>query len=551
MIPPDAELTARHDEIPAWDDMPDDLKPVLARQMEVYAGFLEHTDHHVGRLIDALADLERPRRHARLLHHRRQRGVGRGHDQRHLQRDDEPQRRGRARDRRVHGRRKVDQFGTPEAYNHYAVGWAHAMDTPYQWTKQVASHWGGTRNGTIVHWPSGHRRPGRDPHPVPPRHRRRADGARGRRAARADLRQRRPAAPDRGREHGYAFDDADAAERHDDAVLRDVRATAASTTRAGRRSPATARRGSSATTLPPFDDDVWELYDAATTGPRRTTSRPSMPDKLAELQRLFLIEARKYNVLPLDDRRVERFNADLAGRPQLIHGNSQLLFGGMGRLTENSVINIKNKSHAVTAEVVVPEGGATGVIVAQGGAFGGWSLYLHEGRPTYCYNLFGIQRFKVDGADAVPAGDHQVRVEFAYDGGGLGKGGTADLYVDGDQGRRGPGRRHRADDLLRRRDDATSAATPASPRQRRLRRRDERLHRHGPLGPDRPRRGRRGRRPPDHARGAAARRDGPPVGARAGRFARNGDTGHTCQRRLVWATCHAAHARRSPSRRSA
>src|SRR5207247_274215 len=130
-------------------------------------------------------------------------------------------------------------------------------------------------------------------------------------------------------------------------------------------------------------------------------------------------------------RRAERFNPDLAGRPQLIRGNRQLLFGGMGRLSENSVVVLKNKSHAVSAQIVVPEGGAEGVIVAQGGAFGGWTLYAKDGKPAYCYNLFGLQRFKVFGDEPLAEGDHQVRLEFAYDGGGLGKGGTASLFLDG------------------------------------------------------------------------------------------------------------------------
>jgi arylsulfatase len=139
-------------------------------------------------------------------------------------------------------------------------------------------------------------------------------------------------------------------------------------------------------------------------------------------------------VLPLDDRRAERFNSDIAGRPQLIRGNSQLLFGGMGRLSENSVIVIKNKSHSVTAQVDVPAGGARGVIVSQGGRFGGWSLYAHNGgTPAYCYNLFGLQQFKVKGSSPLPAGEHQVRMEFDYDGGGLAKGGDVRLYVDGAQ----------------------------------------------------------------------------------------------------------------------
>jgi hypothetical protein len=137
-------------------------------------------------------------------------------------------------------------------------------------------------------------------------------------------------------------------------------------------------------------------------------------------------------VLPLDDRRFERFNPDMAGRPQLVKGKSQLMFGGMRRLSENSVVSMKNKSHAITAEIDVPEGGANGVIVAQGGAFGGWSLYARDGRAAYCYNTFGVQRFKAYGDTPIAAGTHQVRMEFAYDGGGLGKGGDVTLYVDGE-----------------------------------------------------------------------------------------------------------------------
>ncbi|HEU5184376.1 MAG TPA: hypothetical protein VFU01_07390, partial [Gemmatimonadaceae bacterium] len=185
------------------------------------------------------------------------------------------------------------------------------------------------------------------------------------------------------------------------------------------------------TDLPPFQEDVWELYDTNTDWTQAHDLASEMPEKLTELQDLFLDEARKYNVLPLDDRRVERLAPATAGRPTLIKGNSQLLFSGMGRLSENAMVNIKNASHAVTADIVVPEGGANGVLIAQGGAFGGWSLYLHEGRPKYCYNFFGVQRFTVEGDSRVPAGDHQVRMEFAYDGGGLAKGGNVTLYVDG------------------------------------------------------------------------------------------------------------------------
>jgi hypothetical protein len=183
----------------------------------------------------------------------------------------------------------------------------------------------------------------------------------------------------------------------------------------------------------PLAEDVWELYDTTSDWTQSKDLAKEKPEKLEELQRLFLIEAAKYNVLPLDDRRAERFIPELAGRPSLIKGNRQLLFGGMGRLSENSVVNIKNKSHAVRAEIEVPEGGAEGVIIAQGGSIGGWSLYLKEGKPRYCYNLLGMQRFYVDTDEEVPAGTHQVRMQFDYDGPGLGKGGTVTLYLDGDK----------------------------------------------------------------------------------------------------------------------
>ena len=188
--------------------------------------------------------------------------------------------------------------------------------------------------------------------------------------------------------------------------------------------------------VPAFDDDVWELYDTNVDWTQFDDVSAQHPDKLHELQRLFVIEATRNNVLPLDDRVGERLNPDLAGRPTLIKGNRQRLFGGMGRLTESSVVSIKNKSHAVTAEIVVPSNGVRGVqgvIIAQGGSIGGWSLYVKDGRLRYCYNLLGVQRFYVDSDREIPAGTHQVRMEFDYDGPGLGKGGTATLYLDGQQ----------------------------------------------------------------------------------------------------------------------
>jgi hypothetical protein len=164
--------------------------------------------------------------------------------------------------------------------------------------------------------------------------------------------------------------------------------------------------------MPAFDDDVWELYDTNKDWAQARNITKDQPQKLRELQRLWLIEATKYSVLPLDDRRLERFSPDLAGRPQLVRGKTQILFGGMGRLSENSVLNIKNKSYAITAEVVVPKSGAQGVIIAQGGAFSGWSLYAKDGKLKYCYNLLGVKLFYAEADKAIPAGQHQVRMEF-------------------------------------------------------------------------------------------------------------------------------------------
>jgi Sulfatase len=303
------------------------------------------------------------------------------------------------------------------------------MDAPYQWTKQVASHWGGTRNGTIVHWPNGIKGKGE----IRSQFHHVIDVAATVLEA-AGLPEPTfvhgiQQSPLEGVSMTYSFDDAAAPERHETQyfemfVNRGI-----------------FHKGWTAVTrhstpwvlsaeLPAFDEDVWELY-APDDWTQANDVAAENPEKLHELQRLFLIEAGKYNVLPLDDRRIERFNPDLAGRPRLIHGQSQLLFGGMGRLSENSVLMLKNKSHSVTAEIEVPEEGANGVIVAQGGSFGGWALYITEGKPAYCYNLFGLQQFKVYGDAPIPAGEHQVRTEFAYDGGGLGKGGDVTLYLDG------------------------------------------------------------------------------------------------------------------------
>jgi arylsulfatase A-like enzyme len=425
VIPANAELTQRHKEIPAWDDMSAELKPVLARQMEIYAGFMEQTDHEVGRVMDAIEDL----------------GVLSDTLIYYIIGDNGASAEGTPNGcfnemTTLNGLpgiettefllSKIDDFGTPDAYNHYAVGWAHALCTPYQWTKQIASHWGGTRNGTIVHWANGIT----DKNQCRNQFHHVIDIAPTILEA-AGL----PAplsvngiqqAPLEGVSMLATLRDGDVPETHDVQYFEIM----------GNRG--IYHRGWTAVAkhrtpwlidAPPFDDDIWELY-----GPDDWTQAHDLakenPAKLAELQRLWLIEAVKYNVVPIDDRSFERINPDIAGRPHLIRGNSQLLFSGM-RVSENCVLNVKNKSHSVTAQLAVPESGVGGVIVTQGGMVGGWSLYAHEGRLKYCYNFFGIQYFMTTADQPLPPGEHQVRMEFAYDGGGLAKGGDVTLYYDG------------------------------------------------------------------------------------------------------------------------
>ena len=402
---------------------------MLARQMEVFAGFLEFTDYHIGRLIDALKQLQvfddtmiyyiigdnGASGEGTPLGTFNEVLVANGLN---------------ALETKEFLKAHIDKLGSPESYNHYAVGWAHATDTPYQWTKQVASHWGGTRNGTVVHWPKGIKAKGEirnqfhhvidvaptilevaqlpEPYMV------------------NSVAQ----APMQGVSMMYSFDDAKAAERRETQYFEMF----------GNRGiyhkgwTAVTRHRTPwiVTAAKPFDDDVWELYDTNKDWTQAHDLSKQMPEKLHELQRLWIIEATRNGVLPMDDRLIERFNSDLAGRPVLVRGNSQILARGMGGLNENAVLNIKNKSHSITAKVIVPEGKpCEGAILSQGGFAGGWIFYVKDAHLKYCYNFAGLQKYTISATQPLTSGEHQVRMQFAYDGGGLGKGGTVTLYIDG------------------------------------------------------------------------------------------------------------------------
>jgi arylsulfatase len=428
IVPQDCKLTKRHDDIPAWDTLTDDERTVAAHLMETYAGFAEHTDYQVERFVSALSDMG-VRDNTLIFYILGDNGAsGEGGLQGTL---NEVAAFNGFHDTTQNILSHLDEMGGPMAYNHYPVGWAHAMDCPYQWTKQVASHWGGTRNGLIVHWPRGIpvRKQIRHqwhhviditptiletaglPHPVM------VNG----------VHQQ----PMEGVSFAYTFTDEQAPDRHTTQYFEMF----------GNRG--IYHEGWSACTkhatpwelaaLPAFDDDVWELYTPDDWSQAHNVAK-QYPEKLHELQQLFLIEAAKYQVFPLEDRRAELFNSDIAGRPDLLAGRkSMTLYPGMTNLNENTVPNVKNKSFAVSAEVVIPQGRLSGAIIAQGGRFAGWCLYCKAGVLAYCHNWLGRARYYVRANQPLPPGRHTVRFEFHYDGGGVGKGGTGTLYVNDQQ----------------------------------------------------------------------------------------------------------------------
>jgi arylsulfatase len=397
--------------------------------MEAYAGFAEHTDVQVGRMLDALQAIGALDNTLFLYILGDNGASGEGGPQ------------GTINELAVLNGivqsmaeilPRLDEIGGPMAYNHYPVGWGHAMNTPYQWTKQVASHWGGTRNGMIVQWPAGIKAKGELRHQwchvidvVP-----------------TLLGVTKMPAPEfvagiqqqaiEGISFAYSFDDPKAAERHTTQYFEML----------GNRG--LYHDGWSACTkhstpwlmtaqFSKFDDDVWELY-APEDWTQANNIAAQNPKKLKELQQLFLLEGAKYNVFPLDDRKVERAIPSMAGRPDLLAGRtSQTFYPGMTHLNENTVLDIKNKSYTVTAEITVPHARASGAVIAQGGRFGGWALFLKSGVPAHCYNYLGFERVYARATQPLAPGTHTVRYEFKYDGGGVGKGGVGTLFVDGRQ----------------------------------------------------------------------------------------------------------------------
>ena len=328
---------------------------------------------------------------------------------------------------------KIDQWGGPETYPHMAAGWAVALDSPFGWMKQVPSDFGGTRNGMVIHWPKGIKA---------------KNGIRTQFSHVIDVAPTileaiglpeptvvngTPQIPMEGTSLVYSFEDAAAKERHTTQYFEIAGNRAIYHegwfARTIHRAPweAKPRR-----TLQ--DDSAWQLYDVRSDFSLANDLAAQNPKKLAELKAVFLAEAAKYHALPMDDRVFERLDAAAVGRPDLMGGRTSMTLGeGMTGMMEGVFINVKNRSKTITAELEVPKGGANGTILAQGGRFGGWSLYVKDGVPAYAYNFLGLKQTSIVAGKPLAPGKATVKFDFAYDGGGPGKGGIGTLFVNGEK----------------------------------------------------------------------------------------------------------------------
>jgi len=427
VVPKGTTLAPKPEAIRAWNALNDDEKRLFARQAEVFAAFVEMTDHEIGRVIEGIRETGQLDNTVIVLIYGDNGTSAEGgtngmfSEMTYFNGVQE-----QVGDMLKH----LDQWGGPETYPHMAAGWAVAFDTPYQWTKQMGSDFGGTKVGMAVRWPKGIKTRGElrtqfshvidvaptileavglpEPKVVNGTPQRQMDGV----------------------SMVYSFDDATAKDRHvtqyfemfgNRAIYHD--GWLARTIHRAPWEPKPRR---------PLTEDIWELYDTRNDFSLVHDLSTKHPEKLVEMKGLFMREAEKNHVLPIDDRLFERFIPAMVDRPDLMEGRTSLtLADGMTGMTENVFLNIKNKSKTITAEVEAPEGAkAHGAVIVQGGRFGGWALYVKDGIPAYDYNFLGMQRFTVVSNETLKPGKSIIRFEFAYDGGGLGKGGTGTLYVN-------------------------------------------------------------------------------------------------------------------------
>ena len=429
VAPKGTRLAPKPDAIKDWNKLSADEKRLFAHQAEVFAAYLEYTDHEIGRMlaaVDATGQLD----NTLVFYIAGDNGASAEGGQNGM--FNEYTYFNGVQEQVPDLLKVIDKWGGPETYPHMAAGWAVAFDAPFAWTKQVASDFGGTRNGLVVHWPKGIKE---------------KNGIRTQFSHVIDVAPTvleaaglpapkivngTPQIPIEGTSMLYSFNDAAARGRHttqyfeiagNRAIYHD-----------GWLARTIHRAAWEAQPRRALDKDVWALYDTSTDFSLANDVAARNPAKLTEMQALFLSEAAKYHVLPLDDRTLERSIAARVGRPDLMGGRTSLtLAEGMTGMMENVFLDMKNKSSTITAEVEVPPGGANGTIIAQGGRFGGWSLYVKNGVPAYDYNFLGLRHNTVAANAPLVPGKATIRFDFAYDGGGAGKGGRGTLYVNGEK----------------------------------------------------------------------------------------------------------------------
>jgi arylsulfatase len=427
IVPKDTKLVPKPNDIKDWEDLTENEKKLFAIQMETFAAFTEHTDNEVGRLVDAIHEIGELD-NTLFIYIMGDNGssaegamVGTYNELIVLN--------------GVFGIETIDDmlaraddWGGPESFPHMSCGWAVATDAPFRWTKQVAGDYGGTRNGMVMHWPKGFESKGEirsqwhHVNDVGPTILEAANLPEPKSINGVEQR------PMDGVSMLYATDNPEAEDRHTTQYFEMFGNRAIY--HEGWLARVIHRVPWRPQVLNTLQEDKWELYNTNEDFSLANDLAEANPEKLAELKDLFEKEAVRNNVYPLDDRSLERFNAAIAGRPDLMDGRTSLtLAQGMNGIMENAFINVKNRSKTITANLKL-KGNDRGIILSQGGKFGGWALYMDDGKPAYTYNWFGLESYTVKSPKAAGEGNAEVKLEFVYDGEGLGKGGLATIYIN-------------------------------------------------------------------------------------------------------------------------
>lgn len=427
VIPASAQLTPRPKELPAWDSLSQEEQKLYAHQAEVFAGFTAHTDAEVGRLIREIGQLGEMD-NTLVIYIAGDNGAsaeggltGSVNELKVFNGVPENQQQLLA---------SLDELGGPQTFNHFHAAWAWAVNTPFQWTKQIASHFGGTRDPLVIAW---------------------GDRIQDRGGLRTQFHHVVDIAPTileaagittptivngvkqqpiEGTSLVYTFDNPDAAS-HRTTQYFEMFGNRAIYDRGWIAAARHGRLPWEAVSATNFEQDPWELYNIAEDFSEANNLAEQNSPKLKQLQSLFLAEASRYKVLPLDDRFLNRF--DVGSRPSLVAGRTHFTYypGAVG-IPEGSAPDLKNKSFSITADVEIPKANdnAEGILVAQGGRFAGWSFFLQDGKPTFAYNFLGVERTLIKSTEAVPVGSSKVGFEFEFDGGTPGAGATGKLFIN-------------------------------------------------------------------------------------------------------------------------